>query len=165
MSEQRGRDATGSVDTEPQRPDSEVRRTPDRTVRGRIHRVRNRIRQRPKLNVAWRIGVGVLGTLVVVLGILAIPYPGPGWLIVFAGLGVLGSEFTWAARVLRFARRYYDRWSAWVRRRSVLVQALLAVATGVIVVGTIWLLNGFGILGGWVGLDDYWPWLTGPFAR
>lgn len=164
MSEQRSR-VTGSVDTEPRQPDSVVRSTPEHSARGRIHHVRARIRQWPRLNLAWRVGVGVLGALVVALGIVAIPYPGPGWLIVFAGLGILGSEFTWAARVLRFARRYYDRWSSWVRRQSRVVQALLAVATGIVVVVTIWLLNGFGLLAGWVGLEDDWPWLTGPFAR
>ena len=71
----------------------------------------------------------MLGTVVLVLGIIAIPYPGPGWLIVFAGLGILATEFTWAGRLLRFARRYYDRWVAWVRRQNKVVQLLLALAT------------------------------------
>ena len=154
MSEQRERTATAP-------PETEIRTTPDRTLRGRVRRVRNRIRERPRLNLAWRIGVGVLGTLVLVLGVIAIPYPGPGWLIVFAGLGILASEFAWAQRVLRFLRRYYDQWSAWVRRQNVVVQLLLAALTGLVVVATIWLLGGFGLLAGWVGLER-WTWLQSP---
>ena len=43
---------------------------------------------------AYRIGVGIVGSLVVALGIVAIPLPGPGWLIVIAGLFVLATEFS-----------------------------------------------------------------------
>ncbi len=46
---------------------------------------RARIEERPTMRRAWRIGVAVLGAAVLALGIIAIPYPGPGWLIVFAG--------------------------------------------------------------------------------
>src|SRR5215468_10502274 len=55
-----------------------------------------RIRRSRGLRLAYRIGVGVLGGLVLVAGILMIPYPGPGWLVVFAGLAVLATEFAWA---------------------------------------------------------------------
>ena len=169
MSEQPRRTATEDVPEDrplagtrpPERREPAARPTADHSLRARIRRVRNRIRRRPKLNLAWRIGVGVLGSLVLALGILAIPYPGPGWLIVFAGLGILASEFTWAQRVLHFARGYYDRWSAWVRRQNIVVQLLLALLTGLIVVATIWLLGGFGLVGGWVGLDS-WTWLQSP---
>ena len=41
------------------------------------------------------------GVLLVVIGIvLAVPgIPGPGLLVIFAGLGVLGGEFDWARRL------------------------------------------------------------------
>lgn len=52
--------------------------------------------------------------LVLVVGVIAIPYPGPGWLIVFAGLAILATEFDWARRVLRYARGKYDAWTAWL---------------------------------------------------
>jgi uncharacterized protein (TIGR02611 family) len=38
-----------------------------------------------------------------------IPYPGPGWLVVFAGLALLATEFERAQRVLTFARTHYAR--------------------------------------------------------
>lgn len=46
-----------------------------------------------------KLFVGVVGTVVTVVGIVLIPLPGPGWLIVFAGLALLASEFAVAARL------------------------------------------------------------------
>ena len=34
--------------------------------------------------LVWRVGVGVVGAAVLIGGIFLIPYPGPGWLVVFA---------------------------------------------------------------------------------
>ena len=48
----------------------------------------------------WRILVGLIGGLVTVLGAIALVAPGPGWLIIFAGLGILASEFAWADKAL-----------------------------------------------------------------
>ncbi|MGH3514711.1 MAG: TIGR02611 family protein [Pseudonocardiaceae bacterium] len=62
--------------------------------------------RRPGLDLAYRIVVGVVGTAVLATGALAIPYPGPGWLILFAGLAILGTEFTWAKRPLRWTRAH-----------------------------------------------------------
>ena len=132
-----------------------------RGLAARVHRVRSRIRDRPKLNTAWRIGVGIVGTLVLVLGVIAIPYPGPGWLIVFAGLGLLASEFSWAARVLGVVSRRYDAWMVWFRRQHVVVQLLFGLVTVIVVVATLWLLNAFGLVGGWFGLER-WTWLRSP---
>ena len=59
----------------------------------------------PALDLTYRIVVGLLGGAIVVLGIILIPLPGPGWLIVFAGLALLATEFVWAERLLRYGRR------------------------------------------------------------
>ncbi|NLG45836.1 TIGR02611 family protein [Gordonia sp. (in: high G+C Gram-positive bacteria)] len=65
------------------------------------------IRQRPALNSLYRFGVGVVGTLMVLAGMVMIPLPipGPGWVTFFLGLGVLSTEFAWAHRVTTFMRR------------------------------------------------------------
>ena len=42
----------------------------------------------------------MVGLLVLGVGILAIPYPGPGWAIVFIGLAILATEFEWARKLL-----------------------------------------------------------------
>jgi uncharacterized protein (TIGR02611 family) len=131
------------------------------TMRGRLRRFRAGVRRRPQLNRAWRCGIGVLGAIVLVLGVIMIPYPGPGWLVVFAGLGILATEFAWAGRLLRWARGHYDRWMAWVGRQHVVVKVLLGLMTCAVVVLTVWLLDGFGLVARLVGLG-HWTWLSSP---
>ncbi|EGD55578.1 TIGR02611 family protein [Gordonia neofelifaecis] len=65
------------------------------------------IRQQPLLNRFYRFGVGVVGTVLVLAGMVMIPLPipGPGWVTFFLGLGVLSTEFEWAHRVTSFMRR------------------------------------------------------------
>ncbi|TCK21939.1 TIGR02611 family protein [Pseudonocardia endophytica] len=133
-----------------------------RRAGGGLRGFRARIDTNPTMRSTYRIVVGTLGTIVLIVGIIAIPYPGPGWLIVFAGLGILASEFEWARRVLRFARRKYDAWTAWLGRQSTAVRLLVLGLTGVIVVTTLYLLNAFYLLAGWVGLEQ-WTWLQSPF--
>ncbi|AUS32178.1 TIGR02611 family protein [Rhodococcus erythropolis] len=126
----------------------------------RWERWRAGIAARPTLNLAYRIGVGVVGTIVFAAGIVAIPYPGPGWLIVFAGLGILASEFAWAHRLLHFAKARYDRFMEWFGKQSLFVKGLGVLFTTVIVLATLWVLGTFGLIGTWVGLD--YSWLESP---
>jgi uncharacterized protein (TIGR02611 family) len=104
--------------------------------------------------------VAVVGTVVLLIGIIAIPYPGPGWLIVFAGLAILGTEFHWAQRVLHWVRARYDSWVGWMRRQPLVVRLGVLTLTGVIVLATLWLLNAFGLVAGWFGLQ--WDWVRSP---
>jgi uncharacterized protein (TIGR02611 family) len=55
-------------------------------------RWRDRLRERRRAEFVYRIVVGVVGLIVLGVGILAIPYPGPGWAIVFIGLGILATS-------------------------------------------------------------------------
>jgi uncharacterized protein (TIGR02611 family) len=72
--------------------------------------------------------VTVLGVAVIAIGIVLLPLPGPGWLIIFAGLGLLATEFEWAARLLRWVRAQVSMWTEWVATRSRPVQALIGLA-------------------------------------
>jgi len=56
-----------------------------------------------------RVFVGFVGGLITLIGVVALVAPGPGWLIIFTGLGILASEFAWAARVLTSARDVANR--------------------------------------------------------
>ena len=58
----------------------------------------------------------VLGALVVIAGAAMLVLPGPGWLVIFAGSGLLGTEFPWAARLLARAQLTAQSW--WVRARA-----------------------------------------------
>jgi uncharacterized protein (TIGR02611 family) len=47
-----------------------------------------------------RVLVGIVGGLITLIGVVALVAPGPGWLIIFTGLGILASEFAWADKAL-----------------------------------------------------------------
>ena len=65
---------------------------------------RRRIRSNPASHRAYRTVVAVLGLVVVVVGLIAVPAPGPGWLIVFIGVSIWASEFEWAQRLLYWGK-------------------------------------------------------------
>jgi len=90
--------------------------------------------------------IGIAGGLVVLIGLVLVPYPGPGWLIVFAGLAILSTEFMFAARVLEYAKGKYDAWTQWLKRQHWIVKILVLALTGAVVLLTLWLLNAFGII-------------------
>jgi len=76
-----------------------------------------------------RVLVGVVGGLITVLGVIALIAPGPGWLIIFAGLGILGSEFAWAARALKTAKGVASRAidsTKIAKRQQLLIFAVIA---------------------------------------
>jgi len=50
--------------------------------------------------VVWRVLIGIVGGGVTVAGAVALIGPGPGILILLAGLGILATEFAWAGRVM-----------------------------------------------------------------
>jgi uncharacterized protein (TIGR02611 family) len=95
---------------------------------------RARLKRNPALALAYRIGVAVVGTAIAVLGLVLVPLPGPGWLIVFLGLGILATEFAWAERLLGFGRRTLRSWLHWLARQSLPVRALVSLATLMFVV-------------------------------
>ena len=57
------------------------------------------------LRAARKAGVAVVGGSLVGVGIVLIPLPGPGTLIVAAGMGVLATEFPAARRALDKAKK------------------------------------------------------------
>lgn len=118
----------------------------------------SRLRARSK-----KIIVGIVGAFVALIGLVLVPYPGPGWLIVFAGLAILATEFEFADRLLKRLRGYYNHWQNWLKRQNVWVQTSVLAMTGMVVVVTIWLVNGFGIINMIFALDQ--PWLVSPLFR
>jgi len=117
---------------------------------------RRRIAARRSLEAPYRIGVGAVGAVVVAVGIVTIPLPGPGWLTVIAGLFVLATEFAWAERLLEFTRRHVTRWTEWLTRQRVWVRIAVALLTAAFVCGvmvlTLHLTGVPGWVPGWVPL-------------
>jgi tellurite resistance protein TerC len=48
--------------------------------------------------------VGVIGGTIVLLGVAMILLPGPAFIVIPVGLGILATEFAWARRAVRRAR-------------------------------------------------------------
>lgn len=108
--------------------------------------------------VAKRLGLEILGWVLLIAGLAAIFLPGPGLLGMFAGLALLSQQYDWA-----------DRWVDPVKRRAWQGAAegvqtwprIIASLTGVVVLvgcGVLWILD--PPAPGWWPVDDFW-WLPG----
>lgn len=118
----------------------------------------DKLRRRSK-----KVLIGIVGGLVTLIGLVMVPYPGPGWLVVFGGLAILATEFKFAAKVLEFAKGKYDQWAEWLKRQNIYVQCLVLAVTGLVVLLTLWLLNAFGIINNLFSLN--FDWVTSPLFR
>ena len=98
---------------------------------------RARLKSNPALALAYRIVVAAVGAAIVLLGLALVPLPGPGWLIVFLGLGILATEFAWAERLLHFGRRTLRSWLRWLGRQRLAVRALVSLVTLAFVAGIV----------------------------
>jgi uncharacterized protein (TIGR02611 family) len=100
-------------------------------------------RQRP-LVVRALIVVG--GFALIAVGVLLLVLPGPGLLLIAAGLGMLSLEFTWAARLRRTVVARMER----VTPRNPAHRRIgLALVVGLAVAGT--------ILAALYGMPDFLP--------
>ncbi|MEK9523823.1 TIGR02611 family protein [Streptomyces venezuelae] len=63
------------------------------------------IKSRRGLHLSWQVGVFIVGLAVVAAGVVMLPLPGPGWLVIFAGMAIWATEFVWAQLVLRWTKR------------------------------------------------------------
>lgn len=73
------------------------------------------------------------GLLVVAAGLALVPLPGPGWVIVFAGLAIWATEFVWAQRLLHWSRARVRGWNDWMARQAWWVTGLAGLATVLVV--------------------------------
>jgi hypothetical protein len=51
-----------------------------------------------------RVGITIAGVLLLIGGAALLVLPGPGLLVIIAGLAVLATEYVWAQRLLKVAR-------------------------------------------------------------
>ena len=106
--------------TTPGAPEQGLGRTARARARWRAGRAK--LDGYPRLRVAYKVGVALAGVVVIAVGLVLVPLPGPGWLIVFVGVAVLGTEFPAAHRVTqavrRLAHRLRLRWRAWRANRA-----------------------------------------------
>lgn len=133
----------------------------------RMRMLRERARARRSLDTAWRMMVLALGLTLLGAGALMFVLPGPGFATLILGLVVLGSEFTWATRVLDPVREAARRASQSAldprkRRRNL----ILGAATGVLVgIAAWWYLARYGLTFGPIltWFEDLSEWFLGLF--
>ena len=121
-----------SVDPGPRRGWRRWRRT--------AHTWRERVRSRPQTHRVYRVTVGLVGGLIVLVGLTLVPLPGPGWLIVFIGLAMLASEFAWAQRLQGFAKAKVHVWTQWWASRPWPIRTFVALLTLAVVGGVVYLV-------------------------
>ncbi|PJN00899.1 TIGR02611 family protein [Streptomyces sp. CB01201] len=95
------------------------------------------------LHLSWQVGVFVVGLAVVAAGIVMLPLPGPGWLVIFGGMAIWATEFVWAQLVLRWTRRKVTEAAQKaldpkVRRRNIILTAVGLVIIAVLVGIYVW---------------------------
>lgn len=112
---------------------------------------RRRLRANPVTARLYRSLVAVVGAVVVVVGLIAVPAPGPGWLIVFVGIAIWASEFEWAQRLLRWGRGRLHVWNTWLRSRPWWVSGLVGLGTAAVVAGVSWVYLA------WRGAPTWFP--------
>lgn len=91
----------------------------DNPMRRALHRLRRWTRGHPLLFAVYKAVVTVLGGLFVLAGLVMLVAPGPGWLAIFLGLGIWGTEYHWAHRLNEWAKaKVLDAWSWWLARTA-----------------------------------------------
>jgi hypothetical protein len=82
--------------------------------------------------------IAVLGGLLTLAGIALLVLPGPGFVLVAAGLAVLATQFEWARKPLDYAKGkaedgIHEVGRSWWRAAFAVLCALVLVAVGVVV--------------------------------
>ncbi|MFE0737084.1 TIGR02611 family protein [Streptomyces sp. NPDC058855] len=101
------------------------------------------IKSRRSLHLSWQVGVFIVGLAVVGAGVVMLPLPGPGWLVIFAGMAIWATEFVWAQLVLRWTKRKVTEAAQRaldpkVRRRNLILTTVGLVIAGVLIGLYLW---------------------------
>ncbi|MEU8586173.1 TIGR02611 family protein [Streptomyces sp. NPDC048664] len=109
------------------------------------------VRARRALHLGWQVGVFVIGLAVVAAGVVMLPLPGPGWLVIFAGMAIWATEFVWAQLVLRWTKRKVTEATRRaldprVRRRNVILTVAGATIAAALAGVYVWK---FGLVAPW----------------
>ncbi|MDY0816216.1 TIGR02611 family protein [Kitasatospora purpeofusca] len=114
------------------------------------------IRRSRPLHLSWQVAVFLVGLAVVALGVVMLPLPGPGWVVIFLGMGIWATEFVWAQLALRWTRRKvaeaaHKALDPKVRRRN-----LTLTAIGLVLIAALggWYLWKYGLVMPWKIHED-----------
>ncbi|MGW0471790.1 TIGR02611 family protein [Streptomyces coeruleorubidus] len=136
-----GSDEPGEVAVAPDETGTNEERSEQE--RGLGSRAPEFIKARRLLHVSWQVGVFIIGLAVVVAGIIMLPLPGPGWVVIFGGMAIWATEFVWAQLVLRWTKRKVTKAAQRaldpkVRRRNIILTSIGLVIVAVLVGIYVW---------------------------
>jgi len=96
--------------------------------------------ERARAGLARRLLAAIGGAALCVIGVILLPLPGPGLLVVLAGLALLASEFSWAHRLIVPVRQW--AWRAAQEGVASPLRIAVAATVGLALIGTgvAWLL-------------------------
>lgn len=103
-----------------------------RLIRLRFFRFREPLRSNRHSYLFYRTAIATLGAVIIILGLALVPLPGPGWLIVLAGIAIISTEFHWARRLLDFAKGHLRKWTKWVMARPLWIRLVIGGGGGII---------------------------------
>ena len=61
----------------------------------------------PTLLLVWKIVSITVGSLLILLGLVMLVTPGPGWLAIFGGLAMLSPHSVWAKSILSWLKKKF----------------------------------------------------------
>jgi uncharacterized protein (TIGR02611 family) len=113
---------------------------------------------RPMKAAAKRIGLEIVGWVLVVAGLAALVLPGPGLLMLAGGLVILSQQYEWAERRVEPIKRRALQGAAESVETNARVAMSTAFALALMACGVLWLWS--PEQPGWWPLPD-WLWLPG----
>ena len=76
------------------------------------------VRTNKTLQQAKKLVVSVIGATILIIGLVMLVMPGPGFLVIIIGLGILATEFVWASLLLEKAKNHYEKTKQKINNRS-----------------------------------------------
>jgi len=122
---------------------------------------RRKIRQNPRKLAVYRSLVGLAGLLLICLGFVSGPLPGPGGIpLILAGLAIWSSEFEWAHQVMQWFKAQLARYHIWTPRWKVAFWVIFFACCLLVAYGYLAVLGVPGWLPDWVQRGfEMLPWM------
>lgn len=119
-------------------------------LHGHLHRNR-------AMSATTKLVVTLVGSAVLIAGLIMMVTPGPGLVGIAAGLAILSTEWDWADRWLQVARRKLDEAMEGETEEDTRRRRRRALITTVITVGTVVLVSTYVAFKDWPGWSlDIW---------
>ena len=109
------------MSAEPETPPEHRLTLSEKLARRREHHIQR--------SMPYRVAFMVVAFAILIGGIALIPLPGPGWAIVFVGLGMLALEFKWAENLMEKILNRLEGAKEAAENASPMQKALGVVAT------------------------------------